>query len=284
MFKKLIGLLALVVPLLFAQTSVFAIEADLFVQPTGQVPTPLLLDPSNYPYINCTNCSATAGTFNNNADSIATSADNGKVATWNYLFNGTTFDRVRDAKGAYGGGSQFPANQKGIQAVLITGLDNATGTKPTVPNLITGSTDALDFSPINSFQNSSLLYLYNGATFDRWRGDTTSGAWVNCKTGCGSTQVAATTTQTGPTVAVGLTFQSVAASSGSRKGCTIQNPPTATEVLYVFFGATGSATTSNSFTLSPGQALSCVSGPVVLTDNIAVTSTTAAHAFILAVQ
>src|SRR6267142_3447733 len=54
----------------------------------------LQVDASKFLKVNCaTGCSA--GTFNNNADAVATSATNGQVAAWLYGFNGTTYDRLR---------------------------------------------------------------------------------------------------------------------------------------------------------------------------------------------
>lgn len=54
----------------------------------------LAADGSSNLLINCAvGCSG--GTFNNNADAIATSATNGQTAAWLYGFNGTTFDRLR---------------------------------------------------------------------------------------------------------------------------------------------------------------------------------------------
>ncbi len=80
------------------------------------------------------------------------------------------------------------------------------------------------------------------------------------------------------TVTTGGTFQTVFASSGSRKGCTIQNPITATETLFVHANP-ASATTANSFGLAPGATFSCQVGHIVITDAISVTATTTAHAF-----
>lgn len=80
----------------------------------------------------------------------------------------------------------------------------------------------------------------------------------------------ATSAQTGSTVATHLTFQSALAASSARKGCLITN--TSSDKEWVFFGATGSATTSNSLPLVAGQSLSCNTGAIVLTDNVAITS------------
>jgi hypothetical protein len=55
----------------------------------------LTADASGNLDVNCSvGCSG--GTFNNNADAVATSAVNGQSASWLYGFNGTTWDRIRD--------------------------------------------------------------------------------------------------------------------------------------------------------------------------------------------
>lgn len=54
----------------------------------------LLADGSSNLLVNCAvGCSG--GTFNNNADAVATSATNGSTAAYLYGFNGATFDRLR---------------------------------------------------------------------------------------------------------------------------------------------------------------------------------------------
>lgn len=91
----------------------------------------------------------------------------------------------------------------------------------------------------------------------------------------------ATSNNGSTTITTGATFQTLLASNAARKGCLIQNPTTATEVLFVSVGiATGSATTAKSYTLNPGGSFSCASGNFVITDNIAVTATTTGHAFV----
>lgn len=82
----------------------------------------------------------------------------------------------------------------------------------------------------------------------------------------------ATSTQTNATVTTHLTFQSALASSATRKGCLLVN--TSNDQEYVYFGATGSATTANSIPLIAGQSISCASAAVVASDNLAVTSAT----------
>ncbi len=94
-----------------------------------------------------------------------------------------------------------------------------------------------------------------------------------------------TTTDSSSTVTAGGTFQSAIAASATRLGCLVENPVSATETLFVFPGANGSATTANSVSLAPGAAFSCATGTgAVLTDNISVTATTTGHAFIAKAQ
>ena len=81
-----------------------------------------------------------------------------------------------------------------------------------------------------------------------------------------------TTTQTGSTVTTHLTFQTALASNASRHGCTITNTSTDTE--YVFFGANGSATTSNSLPVAAGGQATCFDGSALGNDNVAITSKT----------
>ena len=96
-----------------------------------------------------------------------------------------------------------------------------------------------------------------------------------------TTPLAVTTTNDSSTVTLGGTFQSAIASSSTRKGCFIENPTTATEPLYVFFGANGSATTANSISLAAGASVNCATQTgAVLTDNVSVTATTSTHAFV----
>jgi hypothetical protein len=90
--------------------------------------------------------------------------------------------------------------------------------------------------------------------------------------------IAALTDDSG-TVTTGGTFQQIIAANGARNNCTVQNPTTATEVLYVYFGSTGAATTGKSFTLSPGMSISCIAGNTRLTAAVNVTAPTTAHAF-----
>ena len=81
----------------------------------------------------------------------------------------------------------------------------------------------------------------------------------------------ASSTQTGTTVTTHLVWQTALATSATRKGCMIQN--NSTDKMWVFFGANGSATSSNSIALLAGQSLNCgTPNGAVANDNIAITS------------
>jgi len=90
----------------------------------------------------------------------------------------------------------------------------------------------------------------------------------------GGSQIAAPSSDISGTVTLGGTYQTVLASNSSRKGCLIQNPTTATEVLSVKVG-----TMAQPYTLAAGAAFSCNNGPVVVTDTITLTAATTSHAF-----
>jgi hypothetical protein len=93
--------------------------------------------------------------------------------------------------------------------------------------------------------------------------------------------VALTTTNVSSTITSGGSFQSVIAALNTRAGCLIENPTTATEPLYVYFGANSSATAATSISLAPGGVTSCASGSGgVLTDNVSLEAATTGHAFV----
>jgi hypothetical protein len=85
---------------------------------------------------------------------------------------------------------------------------------------------------------------------------------------------AAASTDASGAVTTGGTYQTVLAANAARKGCLIQNPVTATEVLSVKVG-----TMSAPFTVPAGGSFSCAGGNVVVTDAITATAATAGHAF-----
>ena len=71
--------------------------------------------------------------------------------------------------------------------------------------------------------------------------------------------------------------------SANRKGCLIQNPTTASEVLYVNVGS-ASPSTANSFSLAAGATFSCNAAGVTVSDTISVEAATTSHAFVATYQ
>lgn len=85
----------------------------------------------------------------------------------------------------------------------------------------------------------------------------------------------ATSTDNSGTITTGGSYQSVLASNANRKGCLIQNPSTATEVLNVKVG-----TMASPFTVAVGGTFNCAGpGGLVVTDTITATAATTGHAF-----
>lgn len=86
------------------------------------------------------------------------------------------------------------------------------------------------------------------------------------------------------TIASGGTFQQWLPAQSSRVGCTLENPTTATEVMYVFVIARGqtlaSASTATSYSISAGGFFNCSINGIVITDAIAIEAATTSHAFI----
>ena len=100
--------------------------------------------------VNCqVGCSG--GSFNNNAEGVATSATNGQAAAWGYFFNGTTWDRARGdtTNGIWANiktsvlptGAATSANQATEITSLGTIATNS-GTQATAANQTTGNTSA----------------------------------------------------------------------------------------------------------------------------------------------
>ena len=84
------------------------------------------------------------------------------------------------------------------------------------------------------------------------------------------------------TIAVTNTFQvALAAPSGNRNGCTVQNQGPHT--MYVYFGVSASATTALSYQVSPGQTIYCSVNNIVLQDIVNITGT-AGDAYIVTSQ
>ena len=92
--------------------------------------------------------------------------------------------------------------------------------------------------------------------------------------------VGSAATQTGGTIAVGGTFQTISADNPNRKGCLIQN--TSARVMDVYFGALADATAAKSIQLAAsGGSLSCSYGPIVITSAINITTTNAGDTYVL---
>lgn len=94
-----------------------------------------------------------------------------------------------------------------------------------------------------------------------------------------------TTVMGNGTITAGNAFQSIMAADLNRTGCIIQN--TSTHTMYVYFGATASATTSNSFQVPAGAFIYCGAGgnaALALTDNVAITTSTTSDTFVFAYQ
>lgn len=129
------------------------------------------------------------------------------------------------------------------------------------------------FSNENDFaETMAFEMVFNGTTWDRRRGDTL-GANV---------QPIRTTTTMATAAPTALTFGTLLASNTARRSCMIQN--TGATTGYVYFGANGSATTSNSFVVGAGGTISCTNSNVTLTDNVAGTCASGTCAFIISSQ
>lgn len=76
------------------------------------------------------------------------------------------------------------------------------------------------------------------------------------------------------TIASGGSYQTAAAANSNRKNCTLENPTTATEPLFIKFG-----TMAQPYSLNAGQAISALNGVVVATDAITVSATTTNHSY-----
>lgn len=84
-----------------------------------------------------------------------------------------------------------------------------------------------------------------------------------------------TSTDISGTVTLGGTYQTALAANTARKGCLIQNPTTATEILSVKVG-----TMATAYSLPIGATFSCTSaGGLIVTDAITLTAATTSHAF-----
>lgn len=81
-----------------------------------------------------------------------------------------------------------------------------------------------------------------------------------------------TTTNSSGTITTTNNFQTVL-NAGGRSACTVQNHVSNSHSMWVFFGPATSATKLSSVELGPGQYVGCISGSVVLKDEVAITGT-----------
>lgn len=95
--------------------------------------------------------------------------------------------------------------------------------------------------------------------------------------------IAATSTSTAGTIATANTYQSALSANSDRLGCALYNTSTAVEL--VFLGAPGGATAARSIPIPAGGSFNCGSFQgLVLTDQISITSATAAATFVVVSQ
>ena len=93
---------------------------------------------------------------------------------------------------------------------------------------------------------------------------------------------ASSTTASG-SVAVANTFQNALAAAPARKGCAIYNTSVSVELVYL--GAPGNATAATAIPISAGGSFNCGSFQgLVITDQISITSATAAATFVVVSQ
>lgn len=146
-----------------------------------------------------------------------------------------------------------------------------------------------DAGNIADAQNNGLIasgsMFYNGATWDKFRGDTTNGVWVNVKSSISPTisGPSGTSIDKSGTITAGGTSQILSAANATRKHFEIQNPPDATgqgiataENLCFNFTANASATAAVRC-LVPGQSYNMDSPNFVSTEVINVWATTINH-------
>jgi hypothetical protein len=95
--------------------------------------------------------------------------------------------------------------------------------------------------------------------------------------------IRAGSTSTAGTVAVANTFQSALAALPTRKGCAIYNTSASVELVYL--GAPGSASAATAIPVAAGGSFNCGSFQgLVITDQISITSATAAATFVVVSQ
>ena len=110
--------------------------------------------------VNCV-VGCAGGSFNNNADAVATSATNGQTAAWLYGYNGTTWDRLR-----VDGSKNLDVNcAVGCAGGSVSNASSGVATSSTNNGAV------------------SWLYAYNGATWDQLQDDSSKNLKVNLNAG-----------------------------------------------------------------------------------------------------
>ena len=74
------------------------------------------------------------------------------------------------------------------------------------------------------------------------------------------------------TITTTNTFQLVQPATGTRKGCLIQDQ-SATDDMWVFFGACSAATKATSVVLQPLNGVNCAANGVLVLDSVCITGT-----------
>jgi hypothetical protein len=113
---------------------------------------------------------------------------------------------------------------------------------------------------------------------------TTNGVQVNAALPAGTNKIgvvqqSGTLTDRSGTVATGGTSQALAASNASRKYLFIENPPSATENLFINFTSNASTSAAGSLSLTPGGVF-IMESEFVSTEAVTVTAATTSHAYI----
>lgn len=172
-----------------------------------------------------------------------------------------------------------------VNALLgATSAVTATSTSPIVVppgQTVPAATGGYGFIAVYaaSASNGVVVVSQTGPGYAVGGGAAGGGGGSNVTTVAGSTTATtptgATSSDIGGTVTTGGSYQTVLAASATRKGCLIQNPPTATEVLSIKVG-----TMTAPFVVPIGNSFSCAAGGgIVVTDGITLTAATTGHAF-----
>lgn len=134
-----------------------------YVSATGTMTTGNI-DANGQLKVNCaTGCSG--GTFNNNADGVATSATNGQAAAWNYGWNGAAWDRLSS------GGNNGDAVSVASLGILSTGsfIYGFNGASWDRIKSTGDNADAIGSLGVGDLRVANRNYGFNGTTWDRFR-------------------------------------------------------------------------------------------------------------------